>query len=305
MCTLTSASPETKEIISSSTADGERHAGTISISGIMCRKLRRLLTAWILFSQDTETGSIFVVPQEFSMEVLVDSLGEDPVMLTLGLMFKELELAKAELVSINGMIARGTPLEQVQELLIMLDGDFTMVFVKPNGDQWTKRAIVIKPLIEGDVVPETIATNNSFWAHLSCKMEPVEQELTSEGDKDNTGDCSSTSEKKTTVQTATGQYELCLGPIPSKHPGWLQQTPLAEGDRLLAVNEKTNIKELDPEDAELTISFLFQCAPAHVSLLVWTPPSKRGQSEGSAAWRKSLRKGAIAMTGGVMVGAGK
>jgi hypothetical protein len=328
--TTSSSSPDTsKEMMvpsspsaASNNHDGDdgdqnRAAGTISISGNMCRQLRRLLISWILFSQDKETGKIFVEPQEFSMEDLMASLGEEPVMLALGLLLKELELAQAELVSLNGMICRGVPLEKVQDLLIMLEGDFTMTFVKPDGDEWTKRMVVIKPLVDRDASDENVrpeqsdgtdgtTCSSSFWANLSFKMEPVEKELTKIVDKENNDESSSTlsgAERTENVQVVvTGQKELCLGPVPSTHPIWLQQTPLTEGDRLLAVNEKTSIAQLHPDDVELTISFLFQCAPAYLSLLVWTPPSKRGQSKG---WRKILRKGAIAVTGGAMVGAGK
>lgn len=274
--------------------------GTIGISGRMCRSLRRLMTSWILFTQDTDSGRIQVVPQDFSMDELLSSVG--PEMKEVGQVLHELELGGSELVSINGTPCRGVPLDQVQEWLIYIEGDFTMVFSKPDADEWTKRVVILKPLEARDQVLEGAGISN-FWAYLTCTLEPIEPETQNkETPAKNGDDVGSTSSSESSEKFTVGK-ELCLGPIPPTHPQWMQQTPLDEGDRILDVNNKTFIRQLDPEDAQLTISTLFHCSPAYLSLLVRTPPSKRGPK--GAAWRNHLRKGVVAVSGGALFGAGK
>jgi hypothetical protein len=272
-------------------------AGTIGISGVMCRNIRWLLTSWILLSQDVETGKINVDPQEFSMDELLSSLG--PELQEIGQVFQELELGGAEFVSINGTPCRGAPLDQVQELLIYLEGDFTMVFSKPDGFEWTKRVVILKPLAARDEVLDAAGASN-FWTDLVCTMELSEPDPLADYAQNHT-DGERLSSLEGSEKGIPGK-ELCLGAIPASHPQWMQQTPLAGGDRILDVNHKTCIQQLYPEDAQLTISTLYHCSPAYLSLLVRTPASRRGPT--GASWRTHLRKGAAAVGGSVMVGAG-
>lgn len=279
----------------------DRKAGTIGLSGQMCVNLRCLVTQWIMLSRDSETGKILVELQDYVIDNWVESTSEvhNDYYQAVGAALRALQLSNSELVSINGTICRGLPLEQVQELLFLALGDFSIIFLKPNCDEWIKKVLILKPLTASSANNTSDgcdpSMNTPFWADLPCTTEPEEHVLVTKETQDDSS----------LVGITTITKELCLGLFPASYPLWMQHTPLEAGDRILAVNDKPFIRELAPQDAQSNITTIFCCSPSHISLLVWTPPSKRNNPASTTDWHSALRRGVVAVSGGVMVGAGK
>lgn len=283
--------------------------GTIGLAGRITPGLRALITAWILLRQDE--NRIRVEPQGIDLETLISSLGDSPQLIAHARLLHELELAESELVLINGRNCRGVPVESVQESLIILEGDFSLVFIKPGGDQWLKRLVLLKLPIDSDTGNDEKDSNaasgdgsKNFWVDLNCEMNEVVTEVAP-------GEDDSASHKVGSTQTIArsnapekfSRKELCLGVLPDRPPLWLQTSPVLHGDQILEINGKTFIQELLPDDAQITISMLYQCDPACFSMVVKTPLNRRPVD--TPAWRTNLRKTAVAVGGGVMVSAGK
>ena len=259
----------------------------VGITGFISPQVRRLLIAWLLLGRQEETGEIRVHYPENAMinDLLVDA--PDHVV-AVGDLLEELELADAELVSLSSVPCRGKPLEEVQELLVLLEGLFSLVFRRCDGEKGIKRIVVLKQETTG--APSAVSDlSSSFEVDIPFQMNRVEE-----------APMPASPGRKGQPQLT----ELCIGSLPDTgFAAWLRRASLSEGDRILEVNGKDCVIELSPSDAQTLVSTMYVCSPFLMTMLVNTPPRLRSLKRQS--WRDSVRRGAVAVGGGTMIGVGK
>ena len=309
--------------------------GIISITATISPALKKLLISWLLFNHNDESKQILVEPSPVQLtHVFAEEASEHVAQL-----LETIDLSRSELVSINADTYKDFfAIGQVQERLIGLDGNFAIVFRRIGADEFIKQVIFLKPVFEQDqsnLTPEDNGIDNQvqpsvgdFDGVIPCLRLPKEadasvavsanrpEEESADNNVENGGvveeqsgpnnDINTTTTSTITAgSTSSGNVgtELCIGPISDRGTTWQRYSPLEQGDRILSLNGKDDhVADLPSQEAELVIETMYTCSP-YLSIVVNTPPSKRKRK--GSGWRAKLMKGAVAVGGGTMVGAGR